>query len=108
MRRSRDSFTASSRVLFGHLRFAFSVFLFERFFDDASVKEMDGSTGVTGKARIMCDHTNCRALLVKVFQEIHHCFPVPGIQIAGGFIGKQDRRCSAERARNGYTLLLAA
>ena len=42
------------------------------------------------------------------FEQIHHRFAVARVEVAGRFVGQEDRRLAGEGARDGDALLLAA
>ena len=48
-------------------------------FNDTAIEEMQGTFGVMGVARVVRDHTDGRAIGVKLLQQIHHRVPVLGV-----------------------------
>ena len=65
--------------------------------------------GVSGRFRVVRDHKNGLAeTAVLIAQQFQHGVRVLGVEIAGGFIGQQNRRMIDNGAGDGYALLLAA
>jgi hypothetical protein len=63
---------------------------------------------VFGKAHIVRHNADGRALAVQVLQQLHDRFTIVRVEISGGFVGEQDGRLPAQRARHGDALLLPA
>ncbi len=91
----------------GILKFVLS-FRLVCFVDDATIKQVDLSIGMTRVARIVRDHAYRRALLVQLAQKLHHCFAVCRIEISGWLIRKQNQRITGHCSRNRDALLLTA
>ena len=45
-------------------------------FDDAAVKEVDDTLGVSFEAWVMSDHANSSAFAVQFIEQLHHCFAI--------------------------------
>ena len=54
------------------------------------------------------DDDRCAVIVAQAGQQIQHLFARLAIQRAGWLVAEQQRRVFAQRAGNGYTLLLAA
>src|SRR5712671_2298051 len=76
--------------------------------DDLPVEEMNHASGVFGKARIVGDHADRRAVLMQFTQQLHDRLPVTRIEIAGRLVGEKNRRVAGDRARDSDALLLSA
>src|SRR5215468_1834485 len=81
---------------------------FYRFLNDASVKEMDGSLRVAGKARIVRNHHDGRSVAMQAAKQLHHRFCITRVEVPGRLVREQDRRATGQSARHGNTLLLTA
>jgi len=69
---------------------------------------MHRTHGVVRVSFIVRDHADRRAAAVQLTQQPHHSFAVLGVEVAGWFVSKQDRRSTDEGARYGNALLLTA
>ena len=58
--------------------------------------------------RIVRDHADRRATLMKLAEQIHHRLAVLGIEIAGWLVREQNRRIARDSSRHRDTLLLPA
>src|SRR5438067_13822592 len=81
---------------------------FYGFLDDASIKEMDGALGVTGKARIVGDHNDGGTVAMQTAEQLHPRFGVARVEVSCAFVGKQGRRAGGQGARHENTLPLSA
>jgi hypothetical protein len=69
---------------------------------------MNLSIGGTSVSRIVGDHADSRASLVKLSHQVHDRFAVSRVQVAGRLVCQQDQGFAGDGSRNSYTLLLAA
>ena len=64
--------------------------------------------GGGGYARIVGDEDHRMPLGVEGFENTQNFFARPGIQIAGGLVGQQDRGTVDQSPADGHALLLSA
>jgi hypothetical protein len=76
--------------------------------DDSTIKKMDPAFSVTGETFVVGDDANRRALTVQLAEQLHNRLAITGIEIARGFVRKQNGGLARQRARDGHALLLAA
>jgi hypothetical protein len=58
--------------------------------------------------RIVSNHANGRALLVKLSEQFHNCLAVCRVKVSRGLIREQDERIARDGASNCNALLLTA
>ena len=77
--------------------------------NDVAVAQADRARAAFGHGVIVRDHQHRRAqAVVQIVNQLQDLRAGVGVQIAGGLIGKQNRREDAERAGDGHALALAA
>ena len=75
---------------------------------DPPIEEINHAIRVISVPRIVGYHADRRSALMKLAEEIHHRFAVLGIEIAGRFVGEQNRRIASDSPRYRHALLLTA
>ena len=73
-----------------------------------AVAQDEVAFAVAGHVEFVGDHHDGDALIVEFLKNPHHLNGSFGIEIAGGFVGKEDLRLIDEAAGDGDALLLAA
>src|SRR6266404_5330231 len=73
-----------------------------------AVEQVDGAIRVLREALVVRNHADRGAAGMQLLEQIHHRFPVAGVEIAGRFVRKQNCRPAGECARDGDALLLTA
>src|SRR5215475_9387516 len=77
--------------------------------DDATVTQRYSARGPIRYFNVMGDDQNGRAkTLVEVIDELQNLLAGVGVEIAGRFIGQQDRRINGKRSSNRDSLALAS
>ena len=77
--------------------------------DDEPVAESDDAIGMIGEFAVVRDqHERGLVLAVKVDEQLENVFAVFTIEVAGRFVGHQQRRPGDEGASEGNALLFAA
>ena len=74
--------------------------------NDATIKQVHGAICVLRETFIVGDHANRGAALMEFAEQMHYCFAVVRIKIAGWLVRKQDRRSAGKRAGYCDALLL--
>ena len=67
--------------------------------DNASVEQVNRTIGTASKARVMRNHADGRATLVKFAQQFPHRLAVGRAKVAGRFVGEQNEWIACDRAR---------
>src|SRR5256885_2303560 len=75
---------------------------------DATVAHDDYSFGVTRDIELMSYHEDGHSSFVEFLEDSHDFDARAGIEIPGGFVGKQEGRLQDQRTSDGDPLLLSA
>ena len=78
------------------------------FADDAAVEEVDDAVGLFFIARVVSDHADGRAVLMELMQQFHYGLAILGVEVAGRFVGQENRGMAHQGPCHGDPLLLAA
>lgn len=76
--------------------------------DDLAVFDADDAVGVFGGMGFVSDQYDGVAFFVQVLEYLHDLYTRFGVQIAGRFVGEDDRGIVDEGAGDGYALLFSA
>src|SRR5690625_3699064 len=75
---------------------------------DQAVAQLDDPLRLLGDLRFVGDYYDRRALAVQLVEEPHYLLAGTGVEVAGRFVGEEQRRVHGEGAGDGYPLPLAA
>src|SRR5690625_2894440 len=75
---------------------------------DQAVAQRDDPLRLLGDLRFVGDYYDRRALAVQLVEEPHYLLAGTGVEVAGRFVGEEQRRVHGEGAGDGYPLPLAA
>ena len=75
---------------------------------DQTVAQMHRAPGVRGDVALVRDQNDGVAALIQIFEQRHDFFAGFGIEVAGRFVGQNDRRIVHQRARDRDALTLTA
>src|SRR5262249_51973044 len=98
----------SEQAGFLQLLLRFGALLPPLLFHHAAVEQRNRVFGVLGEAGIVSPHADRGAAAVELLKKVHPRLAVDRVEVAGGLVGEQDERLSADRAGDGHALLLTA